>query len=114
MPPFASSPLPALSRRLLARLELLEAGEPDPHLRDDVRIAWITVLNAARGESQPFLAATIAVLGCHPDQVWPHIVEQRRCLLGREYEKFYGEGAVPKKPARSVLLRSAMRADRAA
>ncbi len=103
-----------LTQRILSRLETAEASEPNAHLRDDYRIAWITVLNASRGDLRPALGATITVLGCHPDQVWANIVRQRQYLLGREFEKFYGEGCCPpKKPARSVAT-FPLRADRAA
>ena len=105
--------LPSLARRILFRLERAEEGESNPHFRDDYRVAWITVLRAARGESCPFLSATISVLGCHPDQVWPHIVMERRVKLGPLYESFYGEGVLAKKPPASVRTLPT-RADRAA
>jgi hypothetical protein len=99
-------------QRILSRLEGAEASEPNTHFRADCRIAWITVLNASRGDLQPFLSATITVLGCHPDQVWPNIVRQRQRLLGQLYEDFYGVNSPPKKPARSAT--SPLRTDRAA
>jgi hypothetical protein len=74
-------------------------------LQSDLRIAWITVLNAARGDPQPHVAATYAVLGLHPDKVWPAIVERRKRLLGSLYEVVWGEEALPpKKPCASVRL----------
>ena len=109
--------LPSLARRILFRLERAEQGEPNVHFRDDYRISWITVLRAARGESRPHLSATITVLGCHPDQVWPHIVTERRVKLGPLYESFYGEGVLaPKKPPASVrcIPQNPQRAERAA
>jgi len=36
---------------VLRYLAVAEAGESDPHLADDVRIAWLTVLHAAAGVS---------------------------------------------------------------
>jgi hypothetical protein len=84
-----------LAQRILFRLEQVEWREPDPHFRDDLRIAWITVLRADRGESLPHVSATYSVLGLHPDKVWPAIEARRRALLGIE--------SLPaKKPAQSV------------
>jgi hypothetical protein len=74
-----------LAERTLARLEKAEAKEPDPWLRDDIRIAWITILEASRGNSQPHIDATYRVLGKHPDQVWPAILANREALLGRNF-----------------------------
>ena len=74
----------------------------NPHLRDDYRIAWITVRIAARGEPAPFVTATYAVLGLHPDKVWPAVVARRRALLGARYAEWWGEALPPKKPAQSV------------
>jgi hypothetical protein len=91
-------------RRILARLEYAEAHESNPHLQDDYRIAWITVLYAARGEPQPQVAATYAVLGLHPDKVWPAIVARRKAMLGADYDKFFAEHP-PKKPVKSVTVR---------
>jgi len=100
--------LPAIALRTLARLEQAETHEPNPHMRDDYRIAWITVLRAARGERIPFVSATYAVLGLHPEKVWPAIVERRKFLLGAAYfqnqEKVLGAQLPPKKPVRSVRL----------
>jgi hypothetical protein len=104
-----------LTARVLMRLEESEAHEVDPHLRDDIRIAWITVLHAARGLREPHVAATYAVLGMHPDKVWSAIEQRRRIALGRDYEKFFG--VAPKKPARSerrVRRREEKQDDRAA
>jgi hypothetical protein len=85
----------AIARRILCRLEQAETREPNPHLQDDYRIAWITVLRAARGESIPHVSATYAVLGLHPDKVGPAIEARRRALLGIE--------SLPaKKPVQSV------------
>lgn len=115
--------------RILSRLEVAEAREPNPHLACDYRIAWITVYFAARGDPQPDVAASYAVLGLYPQKVWPAIVARRKALLGPLYEDFYptldarpvpvSQGRVvvpagglaigltlpvPKKPAQSVKI----------
>jgi hypothetical protein len=92
------------SEQVLVYLEQAEKKEIDPWLRDDIRIAWITTLEASRGNLQPFIDATYRVLGCHPDQVWPRIVARRKAMLGVHYDDFYGEGSSPKKPVQSVTL----------
>lgn len=100
MLPLANS---SLSERVLARLNQAEDREPNVWFRDDIRIAWITVLRAARGEAIPHVTATYAVLGLHPDKVWPAIMARRRAQLGTLYEAFYPfETAPPKKPSASV------------
>jgi hypothetical protein len=101
--PSVSSP-PSLTGRILSRLEDAEFRESNPHLQDDQRIAWITVLRASRGEAIPHVTATYAVLGLHPDKVWPSIVERRKALLGALYEEFWGVSLPPKKPAQSEHL----------
>lgn len=98
----SSLPPRALTRRILARLAEAEAHELSPHLQSDVRIAWITVSFAARGDPQPDVAASYAVLGLHPQKVWPAVVARRRALLGSHYDEFWGEALPPKKPAQSV------------
>ncbi|HEY3972356.1 MAG TPA: hypothetical protein VGM18_05080 [Candidatus Sulfotelmatobacter sp.] len=92
------------TQRILLYLEHAEKKEIDPWLRDDIRIAWITTLEASRGNSQPHVDATYRVLGVHPDQVWTRIVARRKALLGSEYEDFFGGVSSPKKPVRSVSL----------
>lgn len=99
---------------VLAHLEWAERHEVHPHLQDDYRIAWITVLRAARGDCvccSPHVAATYVVLGLHPDKVWPAIVARRKFLLGSSWNaddaRWAGEEYVappPKKPAQSVRL----------
>jgi len=93
----------AIAERILRRLEQAETREPDPHLQDDYRIAWITVLRASRGESSPHVSASYAVLGLHPDKVWPAIVARRKVLLGAEYQAFWESppslALPPRKPA---------------
>lgn len=93
--------------RVLSRLAEAEARELNPHLQCDVRIAWITVSFAARGDPQPDVAATYAVLGLHPLKVWPAIVARRKALLGRFYAEWWGEeleSLPPKKPAQSIKI----------
>jgi hypothetical protein len=68
---------------ILDYLASAELREDDVWLRDDVRIAWITVLNASQGSPIPHVAATYAVLGLHPDKVWPAILARREALLGK-------------------------------
>ena len=101
-----------LTARVLFHLEKSEASEVNLHYRDDVRIAWITVLFAARGESNPHVQATYRVLGIHPEKVWSAIVERRKAVLGAACEDFFGT-ASPKKPVRSERRKS-RREDRAA
>jgi len=97
----------SLVRRILLRLEQAEARELNPHFQDDYRIAWIAVLRASRGETEPLVSATYTVLGLHPDKVWPAIVARRHAQTGRHYEAIFGgdlypEASSPKKPVRSV------------
>jgi hypothetical protein len=99
------------TRRVLKRLELAEAHELNPHLQCDIRIAWITVLHAARGYSRPHVSASYTVLGLSPDKVWPAIVAKRKARLGIHYEQFFGgwkgessAALPPKKPAQSVRI----------
>lgn len=91
----------AITRRVLTRLEDAEVRESNPHFQDDYRIAWITVMRASRGEVRPHLSATYAVLGLHPDRVWPAIVARRKAILGSGFEKFCGVSLPPKKPVQS-------------
>jgi hypothetical protein len=109
--------IPAIVRRVLSRLEQAEASVLNPHLRDDYRIAWITVLWAAREEwnqCSPHVAATYHVLRMHPDKVWPWIVAWRKAKFGSEYTAFYDENGnwrtetlactqPPKKPVQMEL-----------
>jgi hypothetical protein len=100
-----------LADRVLAYLEQEEKREIDPWLRDDIRIAWITTHWSQRGvpdwswhrDSSPYVAATYQVLRCHPDQVWPNIVAQRKAQLSSAYEEVWGVTSPPKKPAQSQL-----------
>ena len=106
MPPRRIPPLPIceLSDRVLSRLEASEIAEPDLHLQTDLRIAWITVLYAARNFPEPDVLASYRVLGLHPEKIWPSIVERRKALLGPLYEKFWGAPPTARKPVQSVSL----------
>jgi hypothetical protein len=77
------------SARVMLRLEQAEKSEENPHYRDDVRVSWICVLKAFRGEAEPHVLATYAVLGLHPDAVWSSIQSRRRAKLGADYNKVY-------------------------
>ena len=90
LPP-KSLPLPTskLVERILVRLERAVVCEPNPHFQTDYSIAWITVLNAARGVREPHVMAYYAVLGVHPDQLFSRIQARRNADLGKEYGKFY-------------------------
>jgi hypothetical protein len=94
----------SLVERILDQLELAEASELNPHFQDDYRIAWIIVLRASHGIPEPHVSASYAVLGLHPDNVWPSIVARRRAQLGPYYEEFFGVELPPKKPAASVRV----------
>jgi hypothetical protein len=103
IPPFVSPPIPAFSGRILCRLAEAIADEPDPWVRDDLKIARLTVLHAARGDAvscAPHVLAAYEVLGLHPEKVWPAIQARRLALLG----PLEAIGAPPKKPAQSVKL----------
>jgi hypothetical protein len=95
-------PLQTWTVRILFRLEDAERRELNPHFQDDYRVAWLTVVNACRGEPQPFVAASYAILGLHPDKVWPAIMARRHAQLGKFYEDFWGETYPPKKPPKSA------------
>jgi len=86
---------------VLQYLSEAEKKETDPWRRDDYRIAWITTLWSQKGvpewswhrDSPPYVAATYQVLRCHPDQVWPRIVAQRKLKLGSAYASFFPAAA---------------------
>lgn len=105
-------PAQDLAERILLHLEQAEKTEIDPWLRDDIRIAWITVAWSQTGvpdwswhrDSTPYVAATYQVLQCLPDEVWPRIVRRRHEMLRAEYADFFPEASSPKKPVQSVRL----------
>jgi len=82
---------------ILAFLAQQEDLEPNAWFRDDIRIAWITTLWAALGYSHPHVDACYAVLGLHPDKVYPAILARRAGLLGP-----HPDISVPKKPPQSI------------
>jgi hypothetical protein len=93
-------PAQPLSSRILSRLAEAEAHELNPWLRDDLRIARLTVAYAASDEAvlcSPHVLASYRVLGLHPEKVWPAI-QARRLALGPLC------AAPPKKPPQSVKL----------
>jgi hypothetical protein len=99
-------PATRLSGRVVERLTQAEACEPNPHYRDDLQIARLTVHYAATGEAvlcPPHVLASYAVLGLHPEKVWPAIEARRKALLGPLLEVL-GAPPVPKKAAQSVKL----------
>lgn len=97
-----------LTGRVLLRLEQAERAEINPHFRDDIRIACITILYAARKEPSPFVRATYAVFGIHPDFVFAAITARRQAKLGAEYSQWYDAAGnlradgLNKKPPASV------------
>jgi hypothetical protein len=93
--------IPAIVRRVLDRLSAAEAQELNPWLRDDLRIARLTVAHAARGDAvlcSPDVLASYTVLGLHPEKVWPAIEARRKALGPLDVP------GVRKKPPRSVKL----------
>lgn len=81
----------SVSERVLARLVQSEAHELNPHLRSDYHQAWLTVYYASLGNPIAFIEASYRAVGCHPDKVWPRIVENRKALLGSDYSRWYDE-----------------------
>ena len=63
-----------LSARICARLVQAEAKEPDAWLRDDYRIARMTVGLASRGNSDPWRFAFWQYLGKTPEKLIPFFV----------------------------------------
>lgn len=65
--------------------------EQDPWLRDDLRIAVRTCVNASNGIEQPDVIATYEVLGIHPKLLWQAIAERSRAKLRGLYADFFDE-----------------------
>ena len=88
---------------ILDYLAWAESAEADVWLRDDIRIAWITVSFAAQGYEQPHIAATYQVLGLHPSKVYAAISERRKAILGPEFVAHESalDSLPPKKPVSS-------------
>jgi len=80
----------SFANRVLARLIQLEAHEQDVWLREDIRQSFITLSLALKDYEQPFISASYAMYGLHPDKVWPAILARRKMLLGSEYEEICG------------------------
>jgi len=95
---------PSLSERVLARLIQSEAHEAEASFRDDYRIAWITVMHAAKGDAvlcPPHVLATWQVLGCHPDDVYPRTMIRRAAMFGTEANRLkFPAKSSPKKKER--------------
>jgi hypothetical protein len=77
--------------RILNRLEEAERSEPDSWLRHDIRQAFITISLAQKGSPMPFIEASYAVFGKHPDRVWPHIMANRKAKLGKEFGDWFDQ-----------------------
>jgi hypothetical protein len=100
----ASRPPSRWTRRILARLEAAEWREPNAHLRDDYRIAWLTVLYADRGVARPDVVACTSILGIAPEKVAPAIAARRKFILGPLYDEFWGVALPPRKPPQSAKV----------
>lgn len=87
---------------VLLYLATAEIKEQDVWLRDDYRVAYKTVLNAAQGMSDPWIQAFCSYYGRHPKRAIPFWVEResRRAIeVGPGLSEFS-----PKKPVKSVRL----------
>lgn len=92
-----------MRERILSRMAWQESREEDPQYRPDRRIAEILVALTMRGEPQADIKAWLAVLHCHPNRVWPNIVENRKLKLGREYYEFYDSNDMPRPDVKANL-----------
>jgi hypothetical protein len=77
----------ASTSSVLYYLESAEATETELSRQCDLRMAWITVRNAARGLAQPFVAASYASWGVHPDKLQAKIEARRQAKLGTLFGK---------------------------
>jgi hypothetical protein len=75
------------TERILARLIQAETHEANPHFRDDIRQAFITVSFAAKGDTQPFVNASYRMYGLHPDKLYAAIEARKRAQLGTLYHE---------------------------
>lgn len=82
--------LMGLSEDVLEYLFWAKSAEEDAWLRDDIAIAIRTVALASEGVQHADVCATYEVLGLHPNEVWPRIVERRKAVLGSLYDSWYG------------------------
>jgi hypothetical protein len=72
----------SLSDRVIDRLAEAEVNEPDLHLQADYQQALRTVVLAREGSPMPFVEASYALWGMHPEKVWPRILARRQAMLG--------------------------------
>jgi hypothetical protein len=91
-----------LSDRAIAYLIQLEAHEGNPHVCADLRQSQITLILAQRGNAEPATVASYQVHRCHPDQVWPRRVAERKAKLAAEFSDWFDAAGnlrpdVPKK-----------------
>lgn len=84
--PLFEAPAREATDRILARLVQFEAHEPQAHLKDDYRQAFITVSLAAKGTPQPFVNASYSMYGVHPDKLWKKMQDRKRAQLGIDFE----------------------------
>lgn len=92
------------SERILAYLAVAEQGEPDVWLRDDYRIAWLTVLYSANGRPSPWDWAFNRVVGGHPAKVIPQLVARARehVVLGLPPKKSSGSVSASSSSSESI------------
>ena len=92
----------SLADRVLDYLARAECREIDPWLRDDLRIAWLTVFYA-QTYPHPFAFAHYQILGIHPERLQASLEARRRAQLGPLYDLVMQTTSLPpKKPAASV------------
>lgn len=87
--------------RVLEYLAKAELRESDVWLRDDIRVAYKTVVNASLGMSDPWIQAFCSYYGRHPRRAIPFWLERE---AQREEKVGPGMTASPKKPVQSVRL----------
>ena len=98
---------PRQTQNILAYLSRAEWKEPDVWLKDDYRIAWLTVLHCAEGISQPWEYAFWRYLGRHPDKLIPELVARAERHAAMETGQSHlspntHAASSPKKPVMSV------------
>ena len=75
------------TENVLEYLASVEDAEMNPWVKDDIRIAWLTVLYAARGYKEPHVSASYMILGLHPNKAWTAILARREALLAQDRKK---------------------------
>lgn len=88
------------SEHVLSYLADAESREPLVWLRDDIRIAWLTVLACAEGKADPWRYAFWMYLGAVPEKIIPQLVaraEAHRLMEVPDYDP-------TAKPVRSVAF----------